>query len=278
MTATCQRCEADTQPDARFCTQCGARVAPYDDADSSGADRTTSPPDGIPLLVECDACGASNAASRPLCARCEAPLRDEVPGGNALPADTRSQSGRAAASPRGSEASPVLLSLVVLTGLVIAGALLSLVTSRVTADAPVVPAGLTVAAATASSALPDFEAARAIDSDPSTAWTESAPGPGEEEQLELRMGEEVDIARVLIWNGDQADETSFAENGRVSVLRIEAAGRQFRVTLLDVAGPQAIDLPEVLRTDRIVLVMEEVIAGDRYNDLAISEVVIEGSR
>lgn len=276
MTGTCHRCGAELVEGARFCTDCGARVAPDGQAATTPPGAGVTGPEGVTArLVECPECGASNAASRPLCARCQAPLRDEVPGGDALPDTVAVTPSPLATGVRYRDANPYVLSLVLLAGLVIAGALLALVTSRVTASNSTGADGVEVVAATASSALEDFEAARAIDGDPATAWTESAAGPGVGEYLELRLAEVVDVMRVVIWNGDQRDETSYADNGRVASLRIEAADRQFRVNLLDVTGPQAIDLPAPLTTDRVRLIIETAVAGERYTDLAISEVVVE---
>ncbi len=225
-------------------------------------------------LVECESCGAGNAESRPLCARCGAPLRDEVPGGDALPPTT----GEVPLTHARSESPPVILSLVILAGLITAGVLLALVTSRVTTpDTLDVPAGVVLQSASASTALQDHPASRAIDGDPTTAWTEAQAGPGTQEWIEVTTAEPVRVARLLLWNGDQGDEVAFAENGRAAAVRIEAADRQFRVRLRDVIGPQAIDLPEPVRTDRIRIVVEEALPGARYTDLAISEIVVEAA-
>ena len=58
-------------------------------------------------------------------------------------------------------------------------------------------------------------------------------------------------------------------------IRIEVGGRQFRVDLLDIDGPQAVDLPDGVVDDRVRLVVEAVVG--EQPELAISEVVVETS-
>ncbi|CAN5648707.1 hypothetical protein BH24ACT15_BH24ACT15_07090 [soil metagenome] len=272
----CRHCDAGLLPGARFCVNCGTSTAPVAEA---------APPESRSVLkarlVECDDCGAGNAASRPLCARCGAPLRDEIPGGDALPDSAHDHGGLQAATSGSSAARDVptvLLSLVILAGLVTAGVLLSLLSSRVGAsESPTVPTGVSLQAASASTALDGHPASHAIDGDPATSWTEAAQGPGQEEWLEVTMAADVSVQRVLIWDGDQRSDRQFRENGRAKAVRIEVADRQFRVRLQDLKGPQAIDLPEPVVADRVRVVVEDAIAGSRYTDLAISEIVVEAS-
>lgn len=276
----CSRCGAAVLAGARFCVQCGASTTMSGEGGPAPAPERTDPSedgqDGA-RLVECEECGASNAASRALCARCNTPLREEVPGGDALP-DPAPAPPTDPARRRGSDTNPVLLSLVLLAGLVVAGVLLALVTSAVTREpTPAVPTGVAVQRARASTALDGHPAANAVDGDPATAWTEAAAGPGEEEWVELVLPREVEVRRVLVWNGDQADEAAFAENGRAARIRVEVAGRQFRVDMLDIRGPQGVDLPAGLVADRVRVVVEQAIEGERYTDLSLSEVVVEAA-
>ncbi|WP_108668510.1 NADase-type glycan-binding domain-containing protein [Euzebya rosea] len=274
---TCDRCGADLGDAARFCTQCGTPV----NGDPVGAPPPAAEVDDdveAARLVECEECGAPNAASRPLCAHCGTPLREEIPGGDALPegwtADQTDPGPPPAPRGRGLDTSPVLLSLVLLAGLVTAGVLLALVTSQVRRpDGPPVAAGVAPTGATASSVVEGHRALEAIDGDPTTSWHEGADGPGVGEWLEVQLPGRTEVRRVLVWNGDQADDATFAEHGRVAGIRIEVGGRQFRVDFLDIDGPQAVDLPAGVADDRVRLVVEAVV-GDQPA-LAISEVVVE---
>jgi hypothetical protein len=263
----CARCGTGGGPDDRFCTACGLRL------DRPAA---TTPAPGLQAaqaLVECDTCGAVNAASRPLCARCGTPLRDEIPGGDALP-----DALPPAAPSRGRhrEGPSVLLALVILAGLITAGVLLALVTARVTAqDVDELAGGVSLAEATASSALASHPAAAVIDGDPTTAWVAFGDGDGEEPWVEVVLARPTTVRNVLLWNGDQADEQRFSERGRAAVVRIELGDRRFRVTLRDRIGAQAIDLPQGVTADRVRLVIEESVPGRTSTELAISEVVVE---
>ena len=65
-------------------------------------------------------------------------------------------------------------------------------------------------------------------------------------------------------------------HARVSALTVVVDDRRFRVDVLDIAGPQAIDLPDGLVADRVRLVVEEVTPGTQ-DGVAIGEVVVETS-
>ncbi|MEE8601031.1 NADase-type glycan-binding domain-containing protein [Euzebya tangerina] len=273
----CPHCDAPVMADQRFCTNCGGSLTAAAEVAADLTDQKAA------RLVECDVCGAGNAQSRPLCAVCSAPLRDEIPGGDALPEEL--DTPVTATSPDGPERRDVptlVLSLVILAALVTAGVMLSLLSSRFgPLDDEAIPTGVALQAASASSALGDHPASLAIDGDTATAWTEAASGSGQDQWLEVTMASEVSVSRILLWNGDQRDDTRFDENGRAAAIRIEVtddvADRQFRVVLEDTSGPQQVDLPEPVVTDRVRVVVEDAIAGDRYTDLAISEIVVQAA-
>lgn len=279
---TCGECRADLPEGARFCTSCGHAVP----GASAGAGRPAAarPPAAGPLedetaavrLVECEECGAGNAASRALCARCNAPLRDEVPGGDALPhGDLPEEVPPAPAPSRGLDASPVLLALVILAGLVMAGALLALVTSRVrTPAADTVPEGVALEVLESSGAVPEGPVGRAVDGDPDTAWV-TPPDVEVGASLLLGLPEDQQVRRILLWNGEQGVAAE-DRHARVSALTVVVDDRRFRVDVLDIAGPQAIDLPDGLVADRVRLVVEEVTPGTQ-DGVAIGEVVVETS-
>lgn len=268
----CARCGTIPPPGARFCTGCGVALGTRPAAAVPGVH---DDPAALQLLVECDACGAGNAASRALCARCGAPMRDEIPGGDALPDAVAPSHDALPPGVRG-EGPTLLLALVILAGLITAGVLLALVTSRVTTPDATVPTGLALQSAVASSSLDDHPPSLVIDGDPATAWTEGTPGAGEGEWVEVALADASPISQVLIWNGDQATDSRFDQNGRAASVRIELGDRQFRVALRDIPGPQAIDLPTPVTASRVRVVVEEAVAGSRYTDLAISEIVVRG--
>jgi hypothetical protein len=72
-----------------------------------------------------------------------------------------------------------------------------------------------------------------IDDDETTAWQVAGTGVGE--WVELRFGEPVQIDYLLVSNGDQRNDSSFAAAGRVKDLLIEFpnARKVYRVGLPD---------------------------------------------
>lgn len=219
-------------------------------------------------LVECEGCGAPNAASRPLCARCGLPLREEIPGGDALPDRAVEDEPRV----RAKDASPVILGLVLLAGLLTAGVLLAYATALLRDNGNPVE-GVSLRGATASSVVEGHTALAVIDGDPMTSWHEAQEGPGQGAWIEVDLGEELAVRRVLLWNGYQRDEDVFASHGRASAVTLEIGERVFRVDLLDIRGPQAVDLPDDVISDRVRVVVDAV--ADDSPVLAISEIAVE---
>lgn len=262
---SCGECGGALAADARFCTSCGAAVP---GADPPTPERAAGPTEASMRLVECEGCGAPNAASRPLCAKCGLPLREEVPGGDALPDPDVAPEP----SMRQREASPILLSLVLLAGLITAGVLLAYATALLRDDGGAVE-GVGLQGATASSVVEGHTALAVIDGDPSTSWHEGQEGPGQDAWVEVELGEELAVRRVVLWNGDQNDKRTFADHGRASAVRLEIGDRVFRVDLLDIRGPQAVDLPDGVVSDRVRVVVDGVV--DDTAVLAISEVAVE---
>src|SRR5688500_5528004 len=165
-----------------------------------------------PAVVTCGVCGALNAKSRQVCARCRAPLREGAvappPPSPPVPGDlTAHDFGpalRAAAPPGRSPALPrVLVALAALALLVVTGTLLAARRGAAPEGDPRATASLAelpIALASSSSAAEGEDAGRVIDGDPGTAWTEDAPGPGIGEWLELRLEEPSRLSRLTVWN------------------------------------------------------------------------------
>ena len=272
-TRACPQCDAGAESSQRFCTDCGASL------NTSPSRPVDLPSDQTARLVECENCGSGNARSRPLCAVCSTPLRDEVPGGDALPEDIDVPLAPVPDSGSRRDVPTLVLALVILAALVTAGVILSLLSSRMgTFEDDAVPTGVALQAASASTSLGDHPASLAIDGDITTSWTEAAQGPGEDQWIEVTMAEPASVRRILLWNGDQRDEERFDDNGRAASIRIDVEDRQFRVAVIDTDGPQSIELPEAVTTDRVRITIEEAIGGTRYTDLAITEVVVEAAQ
>jgi hypothetical protein len=139
---------------------------------------------------------------------------------------------------------------------------------------------LAIRGARASSELPPsgdvtYEAANVLDGDDETAWSEGVSGDGVGEWIELELNGAGEVSRLVIWNGYQKGE-QFEDNARVDRVRIELGDRRFDADLLDVRGPQAVDLPQTVRTDRVRLTIMSVHEGRRYADAALSGIELRG--
>lgn len=276
---TCPRCAQPLPATAEFnfCIACG-----YDLRSTPMARSALPLPPPIVRLVACPHCGASNAASRTVCGRCRCGLDPRVPAPKAAPPPPPAPP----IAPTEPESSRGFLFVTLAAGFVFGAVLLTLLAARgvgilspLAGSSPVEYARLAVAEIIASSMLPPaggvtYAPTNLVDGDPTTAWNEGARGAAGE-WVEVTLPEAVSVARVLVWNGYQKGR-QFLENGRVHTLLIDAGGRRFTVELLDVANSQAVDLPEPVLTSTIRLTIETIYEGDRYPDVALSELEVYG--
>lgn len=263
----CPRCAARVAGEANFCTVCGKRLRSARPLRATTVEPRPSEP---PALVACPRCGAVNAASRPRCGRCgrdpAAPLGvdEEV-------------DERPAASHEGRPAALLLVTL--LAGLAMVGVLFTILSARgigpfagpVDARHEPAPDVLDVVWTRASSTVsPSGEAPNLVDDDPTTAW-QAATGRGRQPWVELGLASPSPVGRLLVWNGHQHGD-AYAEHGRAARLRLEIGQRSFVADVVDVSGPQAIDLPEPVTASRVRLTVVRTRPGARYADVAISGV------
>lgn len=177
---------------------------------------------------------------------------------------------------------------VTLAGLAIVGVLLTMLSARGIGlfagppepTGPPEPVALDVRGVDASTALPPsgdvtYAPANVVDDDAETAWLEGASGDGDGEWLELFLAQPAPISRLVVWNGYQKGE-HFSDNARLSRVRIDVGDRTFNADLLDIRGPQAVDLPETVVADRVRVTIVEVYPGQRYDDAAVSRIEIRG--
>lgn len=140
---------------------------------------------------------------------------------------------------------------------------------------PLVIASVTASSVLASSGLVGYEPANVLDGDPTTAWNEAADGAGVGEWIEVALAGPAQVTRLVVWNGYQKG-AQFSENNRVRTAALDAGGERFLVDLLDVRGPQGIDLPRPVPAERLRLTIQAVYPGDRYPDAALSELQVFG--
>lgn len=282
-------CAASRAAGRNFCTVCGRDLRGERVVVTA---RKYRAPEPDPRLVACRNCGAGNAASRVRCGRCGRTLAEEVQVPPPPPADVAPgradglQGFRTLPPPERAGPSAALFVAVIVAALVTLGVVGTILSARGVGifgnddPDPEDLVALPVVRAETSSVLEPGGAAsygpdNLVDGDPSTSWQEGASGDGNEEWVELILDTPAEVSRLLIWNGHQKG-TRFADHNRVSQVRIEVAGRELVADLLDIEGPQAVDLPEPLTTDRVRVVILAVHRGLRYSDTAISEIDLYG--
>ncbi len=139
-------------------------------------------------------------------------------------------------------------------------------------------------AATSSSALTptnltDFRATNVLDGDVVTAWVEGAKGTGAGEWVKLEFDEPITLARIEISNGYQKDDDFFANYVRVKSLQIAYSdGTKQVVQLQDEQGLQVIQTPtsdgQALKTGSIEFTILSVYPAYKFPQAAISDIKV----
>ncbi len=305
----CPNCQEPVADGARFCSSCGHTIGDPDgtavvgDADhtavlsSAGDPGATSaaPPSGE--LQTCPACGADNAASRVLCARCGADLASGArPGATPVthhPGPAEDVAGEVH-SPRRTARTALVVAVIIAVG----GALGVLLGLALSADggssetaSPVFDPGvytdepqqLQVTGVGASSERPPagevtYGAGNLVDQDVTTAWSHDPQVEAAADvDLALALADPAWVTSLTFANGAQSDDLAFTADGRVLRLRLLVRGdATAELELLDQAGLQRVELPEPVLVDTIRLVVLEAVAGDTYDEISISEIVVTG--
>ena len=264
------------------------------------ADSTSSA--GGATRLTCPNCGTENEAGRNFCSSCGEPLASAAP----TEEIDRPESGGGWKPPRWLKRAVVLVVVAALL-VVIVNALLALrddggsaLTTRAndrptaaTEPSDAATAGddgggtaaepqrlpADVISAEASSVLPpvpdeglSYGPDNTLDGDLATAWNDGAPGSGVGERLTFAFDEPVELVSLEIVNGYAKSADLYAANARVREARIVTDEVTTDVELLDIISPQTIDGP-FGTTGSVTIEVLSVYPGNRYEDLAISEIV-----
>lgn len=310
----CPNCQEPVAQGTRFCPSCGR--AAHGDADGTAvlasvgageADATGAAADvdstgaGRPSgeLRTCPACGADNSAGRVLCARCgvdldsgERPVAAPVvhrPGpaedvaGDVSEPDTGGTNRTAAII---AVIVVVGAAVGVLVGLWLAGSGSEPEQAAATFDPGVYtgePEALEVTKVGASSSRPpsgeaSYEAVNLVDDDITTAWShDPAVESAQDVDLALELSDPAWVTALTFANGAQSDDLAFAADGRILRFTMLAdGGAVAELHLLDQQGLQRVALPEPVLVDTIRLVVLEAVAGDTYDEVSLSEIVVTG--
>lgn len=246
---------------------------PPPDPDATSVTALPQPPDGAGVeLVACPSCGASNAARRLQCGRCDSRLHPTPE----RPADVGDEEDQdwllVPATPTDPEpAAPRRrrrgAALAVITFGVVVGTVLGLAAGMgvgpfatdepVGFDAMAYPDDPTMrrpaTASSSSTADSDgervFDPGKTVDDDLDTAWR--ADGEGEGALLRHGYVAPVWVTRIEVATGDQVDDAVFAAAGRVTEAMVDLGTMQVEATLAGVEGVQVLRLPRPVLTDEI---------------------------
>jgi hypothetical protein len=132
--------------------------------------------------------------------------------------------------------------------------------------------------ATASSTLRSkggqrYDAANTVDGDRTTAWNSDGKrvGDGVGVTLTYTFAQPVQLRHVVVENGYAKSPEVYGWNERVRELEVDSGSRQEVFTLNDTKDPQELDA-DFGATSTVVLTVRAVYPGQRYKDLAITEV------
>jgi hypothetical protein len=144
----------------------------------------------------------------------------------------------------------------------------------------------------ASSFLPDngtknYDAENMNDGLENTAWVEGAKGDGIGEKIFARVSCDSKTYNVSFWgiriaNGYQTDSNTWKNNSRIKSLKVYQNAKPFLIIhLQDQMGVQRAKWkPDIIRLnngDLITFEITEVYKGDKYEDVAVSDLVLDGA-
>ena len=305
----CPNCNEPVAAGTRACPSCGSNLRTPDGvavlqrserADGAGRTAVTAAVGGpgSGQLQPCPTCGADNSAARVLCARCGTDLVTGRPPG-AMPSVHRPGP---AEDVDGDVRPPRRIgrTVLVLTAIVVVGAAVGVVLGLLLADRgeaperaepefdpavyPGEPVPLEVTRVGASSersfaeGAVTYDAANLVDGDVTTVWShDPAVEAAADVNLALALAGPAWVTSLTFANGAQVDDLAFAADGRVLRLRLLVRGdAAAELQLLDEPGLQRVELPSPVLVETVRLVVLEAVAGDTYDEVSLSEIVVRG--
>ncbi len=116
------------------------------------------------------------------------------------------------------------------------------------------------------------------DNNAGSAWVEGKSGNGIGEWIVVEFNSRRQVTSLVIHNGYQKNRDIYAKNGRVRRLRLVFSGGESQtVTLQDRWGGQTVTLSRPVDGEWVQIVIDDVYAGSRYSDTAISELRINSA-
>lgn len=123
----------------------------------------------------------------------------------------------------------------------------------------------------------EYSPNKVLDNDPTTCWSEGAADNGEGEQIEIVFDNTYAINKLYIMNGLCTSEDLFYKNSRLREFSVSFSnGLRLNYECSDGWNhcETTFDLPEAIETSSIIITIESVYPGEKYNDTCISEISI----
>lgn len=127
-----------------------------------------------------------------------------------------------------------------------------------------------------------------IDGDYCTAWVEGVNGVGVDETITLHLDKPTEVYGILLYNGYLDSVDLYNKNGKVTKVSVDFGQGQVVKKEIDTYAPQTsedsisemdmnigqIALDQSIVTDTITITITDAVAGDKYDDTCMSEVVV----
>jgi hypothetical protein len=125
----------------------------------------------------------------------------------------------------------------------------------------------------------DYIADNVLDGSVRTAWAEGAPGLGVGARLRFTLPERAELTRIRIVNGYGKSRAHLLDNAAAKSIVIDTGGdrRPLRRRLSRTARPQSVRA-KFGTTRQVTITITSAYRGDRFEDLAISEVSFYAKR
>ncbi len=115
-------------------------------------------------------------------------------------------------------------------------------------------------------------AGRICDGRLENAWVEGASGAGVNESIVFTFDGEYKVSGMNINAGYQKNQDIYYKNARPQSMKVTFSdGTAISLHLEDICGPQNITFEKPVKTNEISVMIESVYPGNKYEDLAISE-------
>jgi len=111
------------------------------------------------------------------------------------------------------------------------------------------------------------------------AWVEGKPGAGIGEWITVEFDSLRKVNSIIVRNGYQKSDDIYFKNNRVRQLRVLFSQGDTRTFILaDRFGPETLQLQRPVETYWIKFIIDDVWAGNKYTDTAISQLLVNSER